>query len=71
MDSGYDDTNNPFANSSDDYTKRKEEQLAKQLKKRVSAQRRQINKVIWLVETILCLVLASLCARVCGALSSG
>ncbi|XP_065184258.1 pre-mRNA-splicing factor ATP-dependent RNA helicase PRP16-like [Sycon ciliatum] len=44
MDSGYDDTNNPFAGESEEYTKRKEEQLAQQMKKRISAQRRQINR---------------------------
>ena len=40
-----DETNNPFANLSEEYTKKKEEQLAKHTKKRMSAQQRQINKV--------------------------
>lgn len=41
---GYDDGNNPFANVSEDYTKKKEEQLEQRKKKRMSAQQRQINK---------------------------
>lgn len=45
MDEGYDDDNNPFANLSEDYTKKKEEQLEQRRKKRMSAQQRQINKV--------------------------
>ena len=44
-DGGYDETNNPFANLPEEYTKKKEEQLAKHAKKRMSAQQRQINKV--------------------------
>ncbi|XP_018330672.1 pre-mRNA-splicing factor ATP-dependent RNA helicase PRP16 isoform X2 [Agrilus planipennis] len=44
LDEGYDDENNPFANVSDDYTKKKEEQLEQRKKKRMSAQQRQINK---------------------------
>ncbi|CAG9835051.1 unnamed protein product, partial [Diabrotica balteata] len=44
MDEGYDDENNPFANVSDEYTKKKEEQLEQRKKKRLSAQQRQINK---------------------------
>lgn len=44
MDEGYDDDNNPFANLSEDYTKKKEEQLEQRRKKRMSAQQRQINK---------------------------
>ena len=45
LDSGYDETNNPFAGVAEEYTKKKEEQLAKQSVKRMSAQQRQINKV--------------------------
>ena len=45
MDSGYDDTNNPFASIPEEYTKKKEEQLAKNTVKRMSADQRQINKV--------------------------
>ena len=45
MDSGYDDTNNPFASIPEEYTKKKEEQLAKNTVKRMSAHQRQINKV--------------------------
>jgi hypothetical protein len=45
IDEGYDDDNNPFANLSEDYTKKKEEQLEQRRKKRMSAQQRQINKV--------------------------
>lgn len=46
MDSGYDETQNPFADVSEEYTKRKEETMAKKAVKRMSAQQRQINKVI-------------------------
>jgi hypothetical protein len=45
IDEGY-DGDNPFANLSEDYTKKKEEQLEQRRKKRMSAQQRQINKVI-------------------------
>lgn len=41
---GYDDENNPFSSVSNDYTKKKEEQLELRKKKRMSAQQRQINK---------------------------
>lgn len=41
---GYDDENNPFSSVSNDYTKKKEEQLEIRKKKRMSAQQRQINK---------------------------
>lgn len=41
---GYDNENNPFASVSEDYTKKKEEQLEQRKKKRLSAQQRQINK---------------------------
>ncbi|CAH2002802.1 unnamed protein product [Acanthoscelides obtectus] len=44
MDEGYDEGNNPFAGVSDEYTKKKEEQLEQRKKKRLSAQQRQINK---------------------------
>ena len=45
MDSGYDETHNPFADVSDEYTKKKEEKMAKKAVKKMSAQQRQINKV--------------------------
>lgn len=45
MDSGYDETQNPFADVSEEYTKAKEEKLVKKAVKRMSAQQRQINKV--------------------------
>lgn len=45
MDSGYDETQNPFADVSEEYTKKKEENMAKKAVKRMSAQQRQINKV--------------------------
>lgn len=45
FDGGYDETNNPFADIPEEYTKKKEEQLAKHAVKRMSAQQRQINKV--------------------------
>ncbi|XP_046397224.1 pre-mRNA-splicing factor ATP-dependent RNA helicase PRP16 [Ischnura elegans] len=44
MDEGHDDAHNPFAGISEDYTKKKEEQLEQRKKKRMSAQQRQINK---------------------------
>lgn len=44
MDSGYDETQNPFADVSEEYTKKKEENMAKKAVKRMSAQQRQINK---------------------------
>ena len=45
FDGGYDDRNNPFADIPEEYTKKKEEQMAKHAVKRMSAQQRQINKV--------------------------
>ena len=45
MDSGYNETHNPFADVSEEYTKKKEENMAKKAVKRISAQQRQINKV--------------------------
>ena len=45
MDEGYDETQNPF-NTSEEYIKKKEEELEKKKKKRMSAQQRQINKVL-------------------------
>ena len=56
MDEGYDDDNNPFANLSEDYTKKKEEQLEQRRKKRMSAQQRQINKVTCSYSWLLILV---------------
>lgn len=44
MDEGYSEENNPFANISQEYTEKKEEQLEQRKKKRMSAQQRQINK---------------------------
>ncbi|CAO1411037.1 unnamed protein product [Diamesa hyperborea] len=44
MDEGYDDENNPFASTSDEYLKKREEQIELKKKKRISAQQRQINK---------------------------
>ena len=45
FDGGYDDTNNPFANIPEEYTRKKEEKLTKTTVKRMSAQQQQINKV--------------------------
>ena len=45
FDGGYDETNNPFANIPEEYTRKKEEKLTKSTVKRMSAQQRQINKV--------------------------
>lgn len=44
IDEGYGEDYNPFANVSEEYTKKKEEQMEKRKKKRMSAQQRQINK---------------------------
>ncbi|KAK7867570.1 hypothetical protein R5R35_004320 [Gryllus longicercus] len=44
LDDGYDDHHNPFSNLSEEYTKKKEEQLEQRKRKRMSAQQRQINK---------------------------
>lgn len=44
MDEGYDEVHNPFAGISDDYTKKKEEQMAQKKHQRMSAQQRQINR---------------------------
>ncbi|WAR11542.1 PRP16-like protein, partial [Mya arenaria] len=51
LDEGYDDQNNPFAGMSTAYTKRKEEEVEKKKKNRMSARQRQINKDIELWET--------------------
>lgn len=45
MDEGQDEQNNVFSNISEEYTKKKEQQLITNSKKRMSAQQRQINKV--------------------------
>jgi pre-mRNA-splicing factor ATP-dependent RNA helicase DHX38/PRP16 len=44
MDEGYDEENNPFASTSSEYLKKREEQLEIRKRKRMSAQQRQINK---------------------------
>ncbi|KAF4522429.1 hypothetical protein B566_EDAN012329 [Ephemera danica] len=44
MDEGYDEVQNPFAGVSEDYTKKREDQLEQRKNKRMSAQQRQINK---------------------------
>lgn len=44
LDEGADDTNNPFSNISEEYARKKEQQLEQRKKKRLSAQQRQINK---------------------------
>lgn len=45
LDEGYDESNDPIANLAEEYVQKKEEQLAKNTVKRVSAHQRQINKV--------------------------
>jgi len=45
LDEGYDDTNNPFAGTSDEYTQRKEKELEQKKKKKMSERARQIHKV--------------------------
>lgn len=44
IDEGYDEEHNPFSGISEEYTKKKEEQIEQRKKKRLSAQQRQINK---------------------------
>ncbi|KAL5467249.1 hypothetical protein EMCRGX_G031450 [Ephydatia muelleri] len=44
LDEGYDESNDPIANLAEEYVQKKEEQLAKNTVKRVSAHQRQINK---------------------------
>ena len=45
MDAGYDEKQNPFANISEEYIKKKEEILKKQHQKKRSARARQVQKV--------------------------
>lgn len=45
LDDGADSENNVFSDMSQEYTKKKEEQLEQRKNKRMSAQQRQINKV--------------------------
>ena len=45
MDEGYDDTHNPFSGMSEEFQKKKEAELEKKKKSRMSARQRQINKV--------------------------
>lgn len=44
MDEGFDEETNPFGSTSSDYFRKREEQLEKNQKKRISAQQRQNNK---------------------------
>lgn len=71
MDSGYDETHNPFADVSEEYTKKKEENLKKKSVKRMSERQRQYNKVehfiIMIYFTTLCMVSYTvLLPRACG-----
>lgn len=45
LDEGYDDEHNPFSGMSESYTKKKEAEVEKKKKSRMSARQRQINKV--------------------------
>ena len=49
MDEGYDESQNPFSGLSDEYTKRKEQELEQKRKKKISARQRQIHKVLLLI----------------------
>ncbi|XP_052231826.1 pre-mRNA-splicing factor ATP-dependent RNA helicase PRP16-like isoform X2 [Dreissena polymorpha] len=51
LDEGYDQENNPFSGMSETYKKKKEEEIEKRKKSRMSARQRQINKDIELWET--------------------
>lgn len=44
MDEGYDEVHNPFAGVSEEYTKKKEDQIAQKKSQRMSAQQRQIHR---------------------------
>uniref|UniRef100_H2Y9B4 RNA helicase n=1 Tax=Ciona savignyi TaxID=51511 RepID=H2Y9B4_CIOSA len=44
MDEGYDESNNPFNSSSDEYVQKREQQIKQQRKERMSAHRKQINE---------------------------
>lgn len=44
MDEGYDEVHNPFAGVSEEYTKKKEDQIAQKKNQRMSAQQRQIHR---------------------------
>lgn len=47
MDEGYDEFHNPFTTTSEEYVKKREQILQKQTQKRISAQKRQINEVLY------------------------
>jgi len=53
MDEGYDESHNPFSGLSDEYTKRKEQELEQKRKKKISARQRQIQKVLLLISLAL------------------
>jgi len=53
MDEGYDESHNPFSGLSDEYTKRKEQELEQKRKKKISARQRQIQKVLLLIFCLL------------------
>ena len=45
MDEGYDESNNPFADTSAEYVEKREQQIQQQRAEKISAQRKQINEV--------------------------
>ncbi len=45
MDEGYDESHNPFSGTSAEYTRKKEQDMEQQKKKKMSARQRQIHKV--------------------------
>ena len=45
LDEGYDDEHNPFSGTSDEYTQKKEAELEKKKKKKMTARQAQIHKV--------------------------
>ena len=47
IDEGYDESHNPFSGLSDEYTKRKEQEIEQKRKKKISARQRQIQKVYY------------------------
>ena len=53
MDQGYDESSNPFSGTSEQYTRRKEEEMEKKRMKRISARQRQKNEVTSFTNTAL------------------
>ena len=68
LDEGYDETQNPFAGS-DEYTRKKELELLQQKKKKMSAQQRQIHKVLTFMDIRNCTLVILVFPLVSGLLT--